>query len=62
MTRATFYELVLKELNDIELEYDDLKVKLRRGRGVIVIAQQMAELEIRRNEVDRLFQKWKAWF
>lgn len=62
MNKAIFYELFLKEFDDLEKEYDDLKEKLRRGRNVRVIAMQMAELEVRINETERIFQKLKPWF
>jgi hypothetical protein len=62
LDKNTFYELFLKEFNDLENQKQTLLDKLRHGRNIWITAQQLAELEIRSNELDRIFLILKRWF
>lgn len=50
------------EFDKLESEHEELIRKLKSGRNVRVIAQQLAELEVRINQTEYIFQKLKAWF
>jgi hypothetical protein len=52
----------LKEFNELENQKQTLLDKLRHGRNIWITAQQLAELEIRSNELDRIFLILKRWF
>lgn len=62
MTKVEYYELFLREFEKQEFEKQELILKLRRGRNVWPIAQRLAELEIRTNELERIFLLLKGWF
>jgi hypothetical protein len=57
-----FFELFLREFDKLESEKQDLLLQLRNGRNVWPIAQQLGILEIRTNELDRIFTILKGWY
>jgi hypothetical protein len=60
--KIEFNELFLKEMGDMEDEKNRLLLLLRRGRNVYSIAQQLGLLEIRTNELERIYLLLKGWF
>ena len=62
LNKILFFEFYLAYFAELENDYDLLKQKLQKGRGVKVIAMQMYDLQVRMNEATTIFLKLKDWF
>lgn len=62
MNSIAFYEFFLSYLTDLEHERDNLMEKFRKGKSLRVIMWQLYEIQVKIDEVNRLFHKMKPWF
>jgi hypothetical protein len=62
LDKITYYEVFLRLFDELETEQHRLLEQLHRGRNFRVLAQQMADLEVRINQTEFIYQKLKGWF